>query len=265
MSWIDTHVHFDAPEFDATRTDDWARARASGVVAQVVPAVAPFNFNTVRDMADAHAGTAYALGIHPMYVNPLDSTEALSALRVALEKNIHDSRLVAVGEVGLDGFVKTIDQEKQLYFFQAQLKLAREFDLPVLLHVRHAQDTVIKYLRQFNVRQGIAHAFNGSFSQAEAYLKQGLHLGFGGMMTFSRSLQIRRLAAELPIECMVLETDAPDMSPSWAYRENNYSHYLPRIAESLMDLRGLEAETLSEQLRRNTVQVLPRLTAMIEV
>ena len=147
MSWIDTHVHFDAPEFDATRADDWARARDAGVLAQVVPAVAPFNFNTVRDMADVYVGTAYALGIHPMYVNPLDPDGAIAALRVALEANIHDSRLVAVGEVGLDGFIKTIDQDKQLHFFQAQLKLAREFDLPVLLHVRHAQDTVIKYVR----------------------------------------------------------------------------------------------------------------------
>ena len=263
MSWIDTHVHFDAPEFNATRVDDWARAREAGVVVQVVPAVAPFNFNTVREMADAYVGTAYALGIHTMYVNPLDPDVALAALRAALENNIHDPHLVAVGEVGLDGFVKTIDQEKQLYFFREQLKLSREFDLPVLLHVRHAQDTVIKYLRQFNVHQGIAHAFNGSFSQAEAYMKQGLHLGFGGMMTFARSLQIRRLAAELPIEHIVLETDAPDMSPSWAYKENNYSHYLPRIAESLMELRGLDAVALSEHMRGNTLQVLPRLAAMI--
>ena len=264
MSWIDTHVHFDAPEFNLTRTNDWARARDSGVLAQVVPAVAPFNFNAVREMADAHVGTAYALGIHPMYVNPLDPDVALSALRVALESHIDDPRLVAVGEVGLDGFIKTIDQDKQLYFFQAQLRLAREFDLPVLLHVRHAQDTVIKYLRQFNVHQGIAHAFNGSFSQAEAYMKQGMHLGFGGMMTYPRSLQIRRLAAELPIERMVLETDAPDMSPSWAYKDNNYSYYLPRIAESLMQLRGLEAAALSEHMKLNTLQVLPKLMGVLQ-
>lgn len=263
MAWIDTHVHFDAPEFDATRSEDWARAQDLGVVAQVVPAVAPFNFSTVRDMAGAFSGTAYALGIHPMYVNPLNADEALAALRLALIDNRDDPRLAAVGEIGLDGFVKHIDQEKQIHFYQAQLKLAREFDLPVLLHVRHAQDTVIKYLRQFNIKNGIAHAFNGSFSQANAYIKQGLHLGFGGMMTFDKAQQIRRLAAELPIEHIVLETDAPDIPPAWAYKANNYSHYLPRIAESLMDLRGLDALSLSAQMQVNTLSALPKVQSVL--
>lgn len=257
--WIDTHVHFDAPEFDLSRLDDWAQARAAGVMAQVVPSVAPFNFETVREMSSVYGGTAYALGIHPMYVNPLDFDAALHQLRATLLANVNDPKLVAVGEIGLDGFVKTIDNGKQVEFFKAQLKLAREFDLPVLLHVRQAQDTVLKYLRQFGVKDGIAHAFNGSFSQANAYLKQGLHLGFGGTMTFDRSLQIRRLAAELPIECIVLETDAPDMPPSWVYQANNYSHYLPRIAQSLMEMRGMDAAALSAQIRDNTLMVLPKV------
>ncbi|TDR29082.1 TatD family hydrolase [Hydromonas duriensis] len=263
MSWIDTHAHFDAAEFDTTRSDDWAHAQRLGVVAQVVPAVAPFNFETVRGLAHAYTGTVYALGIHPMYVNSLDVDVALAELRGALLANIEDSRLVAVGEIGLDGFVEGIDQDKQLAIYQGQLKLAREFNLPVLLHVRRAQDTVIKYLRQFGIKQGIAHAFNGSFSQAQAYIKQGIHLGFGGMMTFEKSNQIRRLAAELPIESLVLETDAPDMSPAWAYKENNYSYYLPRIAETLMTLRGLSAAHLSAQLRNNTLNALPKIQSVL--
>lgn len=261
--WIDTHVHFDAPEFEQTRADDWALAQRLGVVAQVVPAVAPFNFETVRRMSTEFSGTTYALGIHPMYVNPLNVDEAIEQLRLALQANCHDPLLVGVGEIGLDGFIKTIDAQKQVQFFQAQLKLARDFDLPVLLHVRHAQDSVIKYLRQFGIKNGIAHGFNGSFSQANAYIKQGLHLGFGGMMTFSRSLQIRRLAAELPIEHMVLETDAPDMSPEWAYKANNFSHYLPRIAESLMSLRSLSAIELSTQIRLNTLRALPKMASVL--
>lgn len=261
--WLDTHAHFDAPEFDATRSDDWARARAAGVLAQVIPAVAPFNFDTVRELAHAHEGSAYALGIHPMYVNALDAETALAQLRVALEANIHDARLVAVGEIGLDGFVKELDWDKQIYLYQMQLKLAREFDLPVLLHVRHAQDMVIKYLRQYQISRGIAHAFNGSFSQAEAYIKQGMKLGFGGMLTFDKANQIRRLASQLPIGSMVLETDAPDIPPAWAYQENNYSYYLPRIAQSLVELRGVDEALLAEQLLSNTLAALPRLRSVL--
>lgn len=263
--WIDTHVHFDAPEFDATRSDDWVRARAVGVVAQVVPSVAPFNFATVRAMAHEFEGTTYALGIHPMYVNPLNVDDSLAALRVNLETHIHDPRLVAVGEIGLDGFVKNLDMDKQVAFYEAQLKLAKEFDLPVILHVRHAQDTVIKYLRKYQISKGIAHAFNGSFSQAQAYMKQGVKLGFGGMMTFDKANQIRRLARELPIESLVLETDAPDIPPAWVYKQNNYSYYLPRIALSLQELREMDVVSLSEQIKQNSIAALPRLASFLPV
>jgi TatD DNase family protein len=152
-----------------------------------------------------------------------------------------------------------------LAIYEAQLKLANEFDLPVILHVRHAQDTVIKYLRKYRINTGIAHAFNGSFSQAQAYIKQGMKLGFGGMMTFDKANQIRRLARELPIESLVLETDAPDIPPAWAYKQNNYSHYLPRIAQSLQELREMDAVSLSEQLKKNTIAALPRIAVSLPV
>lgn len=261
--WIDTHVHFDAPEFEHTRDQDWVNAQNEGVIAQVIPAVAPFNFDTVHEMAHSHANSVYALGIHPMYVMPLDRDLALAQLRAALEAHINDPLLVAVGEIGLDGFVKNIDWDTQLYFYEAQLKLAKEFNLPVLLHVRHSQDKVIKYLRQYKVTQGIAHAFNGSFEQAQAYLKQGLKLGFGGTLTFERSLQVRRLVKELPIESFVLETDAPDIPPAWVYQDNNYSYYLPRIAQHMADIRGMTLPELSQHMMHNSFQVLPRLAGVL--
>jgi TatD DNase family protein len=260
---IDTHTHFDSPKFAQTRADDWARARSGGVMAQVVASVAPPNFNTVRDLAHVHAGTTYALGIHPMFVDPLGD-DALDVLRAAIVAHIDDPKLVAIGEIGLDGFVKNTDMPKQIRFYRAQLQLAREFELPVILHVRHAQDTVIKYLRQYSINNGIAHAFNGSFSQANAYIKQGLKLGFGGMLTFDKANQIRRLARELPIEALVLETDAPDMPPSWAYQQLNYSHYLPRIAQALCELRGLTMPELAGQMRLNSVAALPKLQLTLD-
>lgn len=262
--FIDTHVHFDTPSFDATRVDDWAMAQSLGVKAQVVPSIAPFNFAMVRELSQTYSNTVYALGIHPMYVDGLnDETEALALLREVLLQNINDPKLVAIGEIGLDGFVKNSDRDRQVRFYKAQLKLAREFDLPVILHVRHAQDTVIKYLRQFSIQNGIAHAFNGSFSQADAYIKQGMKLGFGGMMTFDTANQIRRLARELPIESIVLETDAPDIPPNWAYRQNNYSYYLPRIAQVLADLRGINISDLAVQIQSNTVAALPKIAHLL--
>ena len=266
--WIDTHAHFDAPEFDVSRSQDWVRARGLGVAAQVIPAVAPFNFTTVREAAHAHEGSFYALGIHPMYVmavvRDMPREAAIAALRAAIASSLDDARFVAIGEIGLDGFVTDLDWETQVWFLREQLKLAREFDLPLLLHVRRAVDPVGKYLREFAVTCGIAHAFNGSDVQADVFVNMGLHLGFGGTLTYERSRQIRRLAANLPLESMVIETDAPDIPPSWlSAGEANYSYHLPRIAQVLAEVRGIAQADLSAALWRNTLNALPRLRAVL--
>ena len=262
--WIDTHSHFDAPEFDATRADDWIRARDLGVRAQVIPSVAPFNFATVRTTAHAYDGSFYALGIHPMYVMGLSREQSIAALKTAILDSLADERFVGVGEIGLDGFVKELDWETQVWFFREQLKLAREFALPVLLHVRRAVDPVGKYLREFGVQQGIAHAFNGSDVQADVFVKMGLQLGFGGTLTYARSQRIRHLASSLPLESIVIETDAPDIPPAWLNPgELNYSYHLPRIAQILADLRGISIADLSQNLWQNSLNALPRLRAVL--
>ena len=266
--WIDTHTHFDAPEFDVSRSQDWLRARELGVAAQVIPAVAPFNFATVREVAHAHEGSFYALGIHPMYVmtvvREMPREVAIAALRAAIESALTDERFVAVGEIGLDGFVADLDWDTQVWFLREQLKLAREFDLPVLLHVRRAVDPVGKYLRELGIKNGIAHAFNGSDVHADVFVKMGLHLGFGGTLTYERSRQIRRLAARVPLESIVIETDAPDIPPSWlSTGEANYSYHLPRIAQVLAEVRGISEVDLSVALWRNTLNAMPRLRAML--
>lgn len=262
--WIDTHVHFDASEFDTTRANDWARAQALGVSAQIVPAVSPANFETVRTQSSLFPNTFYALGIHPMYVMGLPREDSIEQLRGAIVRSIDDARLVAIGEIGLDGFVTNVDWDTQVWFLREQLKLAREFDLPVLLHVRRSVDMVSKYLREFQIRKGIAHAFNGSFAQACVYTDMGLHLGFGGTLTYERSRQIRRLATELPLSSLVIETDAPDIPPVWLNAgEHNYSHHLPRIAHTLAELRGLSHEVLARSLWQNTLNALPRLAQVL--
>lgn len=213
--WTDTHCHLDAPEFDADRESVVARACAAGVTQIVVPAVEVSNFETVRVLAHRH-GFAYALGIHPLYTGRAQDTD-LQRLREALAAHRDDPRLVAVGEIGLDHFVPGLDPARQQQFYVAQLELAREFDLPVVLHVRRSADTLLKHLRTIPVQGGIAHAFNGSEQQALAFVDLGFKLGFGGAMTFDRALQIRRLAQTLPTDAIVLETDAPDIPPHWLY------------------------------------------------
>ncbi len=252
---IDTHCHLDAAEFAADRDAVHAAALAAGVGHIVVPAVAVDNFFAVKSTVDRYAGCVAAYGIHPLYV--MSAKEAdLAVLRDWLQAE----RPVALGEIGLDHYVPDLDSERQAFFFVAQLKLAQEFDLPVLLHVRRAVDQVLKYLRRHPVRGGIAHAFNGSSQQAEEFIKLGFKLGFGGAMTYSGSTRIRALAASLPLEAIVLETDAPDIPPAWLARGRNAPAELLRIAAELAALRGLDVAELAARTAANARAVLPGLT-----
>ncbi len=153
-------------------------------------------------------------------------------------------------------------RKKQEYFYDAQLKLARDFDLPVILHVRRSQDIILKYLRRVSVQGGIAHAFNGSFQQAGSFIDLGFKLGFGGAMTFTRALQIRRLATQLPVSAIVLETDAPDIAPAWLHPQRNSPEQLPSIGESLAALRGMPAEEVAHVTTVNAYAALPRLARL---
>ncbi len=269
--WIDTHCHLDAAEFDADREAVLTRAQAAGVGMQVLPAVAAFNFGAVRALAHAH-GLAYALGIHPLYVMQAAQDE-IEQLAQALREWRDDPRLVAVGEIGLDFFVPGLDPQVQERFYLAQLKLARDAGLPVILHVRRSADGLLKGLRRIETAGGIAHAFNGSEAQALQFVERGLRLGFGGAMTFERALQIRRLAATLPDHAPVLETDAPDIPPQWLYRtaaqraagasSRNEPGELPRIAETLAQLRGWTIDETAAITRANAVAALPRLAGLL--
>lgn len=252
--WIDTHCHLDAAEFAADRDVVAAAAAAAGVKKIVVPAVAVQNFPAVRDCGQRYPGCVTAYGIHPMYT-PQAGEDDLLVLREWLVRE----RPVAVGEIGLDYFVPGLDPVRQQHFFVEQLKLAREFDLPVLLHVRRAVDAVLQALRRIGVRGGIAHAFNGSRQQAEMFIALGFKLGFGGAMTWPRATRLRELAATLPADSLVLETDAPDIPPVFVGQGRNSPEYLPRIAASLAELRGIPVAAVADLSRRNAMSVLPLL------
>lgn len=251
---IDTHCHLDAAEFDADRDAVYAAAMAAGVGRIVVPGVTVNRkFRPKSKIAD-YPACLEAYGIHPLYVDQ-SSPEDITRLRGWLQQ----APPLAVGEIGLDFFVSGLDTERQTQFFVEQLKLAREFDLPVILHVRRAVDSILKQLRRIGVRGGIAHAFNGSRQQADEFIKLGFKLGFGGAMTFSGSTRIRELAKTLPLESIVLETDAPDMSPAWLNRGRNAPAELARIAEVLAELRQLSPAAVAAQTAENARAVLPAL------
>jgi TatD DNase family protein len=201
-----------------------------------------------------YPGCFPALGIHPMYVAGA-VPEDLTALREMIV--LHHP--VAIGEIGLDFFVPDYDRKRQEFYFSEQLKIAREFDLPVLLHIRRAQDTVLKFLRLFKVRGGIAHAFSGSRQQAEEFIKLGFKLGFGGAMTYDRATKLRELAVTLPLDSIVLETDAPDMPPEFIGKARNSPEYLPRIAGILAELRGMAVAEVVEATTANARAILKGL------
>ncbi|AJP57101.1 DNAase [Pandoraea vervacti] len=257
--WIDTHCHLDAAEFDADRATVIADTVAAGVAGLVVPAVECATFDAARAAARAFPGGAYALGIHPMYT-PRARDGDVATLRAAVERAMSDPRFVGIGEIGLDYFVKTLDPARQQFFYVEQLKIARDFDLPVILHVRRSQDALLKQLRIFSPRGGIAHAFNGSRQQADMFVERGFCLGFGGQMTFDRALQIRRLAVEMPLSSIVMETDAPDIAPEWRYKQRNSPAELPRMARVMAELRGMSLDALSQATCANACRVLPRLS-----
>ncbi|MGB6009572.1 TatD family hydrolase [Castellaniella sp.] len=271
---VDTHCHLDASEFDADRPDVIRRARQAGVQGIVIPAVCRSNFQTVRDLAASLPGGAYALGIHPLYVPQADEDD-LAALEDRLHAWRGDPRLVAIGEIGLDFFVPEVSapalRVRQERFYTRQLDLARQFGLPVLLHVRKSQDVLLKHLRRRPPIGGIAHAFNGSAQQAGQFLGQGFALGVGGAMTFDRALQIRRLAAQMPATALVLETDAPDIPPAWLGRDaagrpqsaRNEPAEVARIADSLAALRAEPRDAVIAQCGRNAMRVLPKLEALL--
>lgn len=251
---IDTHCHLDAGEFGGGPADVLDRARAAGVTGFIVPAVEVANFAAVEALSAAHADVRHALGIHPLYV-----ARARESDLEVLEQRLAGGGAIAVGEIGLDHYVQDVDPELQRRFFVAQLRLAQRFGLPVILHVRRAVDAILRELRRIEVPGGIAHAFNGSRQQADIFRAMGFRLGFGGSATFSGSTRIRRLAAELPDDAMVLETDAPDIRPEWAQDRPNEPANLPRIAAVIAGLRGTDVERLAGQTARNVRSVFPGL------
>ncbi|MBN8212203.1 MAG: TatD family hydrolase [Xanthomonadales bacterium] len=243
---VDSHSHLDADEFDPDRDQVLARARAAGVTRQIVPAVSAAGWGKLRALCAAEAGLFPAYGLHPMYL-PEHSPEHLVALREWIERE----RPVAVGECGLDFFVENLDAARQSLFFEGQLRLARDFELPVIVHARRAVDAVMAAIRRFGPLRGVIHSFSGSADQARRLYDLGFLIGLGGPVTYERANRLRTLAAQLPIEYLLLETDAPDQPDSGHRGERNEPARLTTVRDTIAALRGMEPEAVAHATTAN--------------
>ncbi|PMZ91941.1 MULTISPECIES: TatD family hydrolase [unclassified Pseudomonas] len=255
MELIDTHTHLDFPDFDADRQALLAESHALGVRRIVVLGVYQANWQRVWELVQNDPDLHAAFGLHPVYLDD-HRPEDLSELGDWLTHLAGHRQLCAVGEIGLDYFIETLDRERQQALFDAQLQLAADFNLPALIHVRRSHAAVIATLKRFRLkRAGIIHAFAGSQEEAREYIKLGFKLGLGGAATWPQALRMHRVLAELPLDSVVLETDAPDMAPAMFPGQRNSPTHLPAICAALADIMAISPEQLAAASTANACEL----------
>lgn len=250
IALIDSHSHLDAAEFDTDRDAVLERARAAGVVRQIVPAIALSGFDKLRALCQSAPGLHPAYGLHPMYLAEHEP-EHLDDLAQWIERE----RPVAVGECGLDFFIDDLDRSLQYDYLDRQLELAREFELPVILHARRAFDDVAAAIRRVGGLRGVVHSFSGSEEQARQLWKLRFHLGIGGPVTYERAKRLRAIVAEMPIEFLLLETDSPDQPLAHHRGERNEPARLVDVLKTVAELRGESAESVAAATTENAVRL----------
>ncbi|HEV7778612.1 MAG TPA: TatD family hydrolase [Luteibacter sp.] len=242
----DSHVHIDDGGFDADRDDVFTRARQAGIGRIIVPAIDRLSWQPIEAICMAHPGTHPAYGLHPLFLDRHRPVQ-LDELRTWLGSH----RSVAVGEIGLDFFVEGLDRETQRDYFQHQLRIARDFDLPVIVHARRAFDEVTSTLRRIGGLRGVVHSFSGSEQQATKLWELGFHLGIGGPVTYERAQRLRRIVAGMPIEWLLLETDSPDQPSAQRRGKRNEPSYLTDVLEVVATLRGEDADAIAAATTAN--------------
>jgi TatD DNase family protein len=252
---IDSHTHLDFPDFDEDRQALLAESRALGVRRMVVLGVYQANWQRVWELVQSDPDLHAAFGLHPVYLDD-HRPEDLQALADWLTRLAGHRQLCAVGEIGLDYFIETLDRERQQALFDAQLQLAADFNLPALIHVRRSHAAVIATLKRFRLkRAGIIHAFAGSKEEAHEYIKLGFKLGLGGAATWPQALRMHRVLANLPLASVVLETDSPDMAPAMFPGQRNSPAHLPAICAALAQIMAISPEQLATASTANACEL----------
>jgi TatD DNase family protein len=246
MEIVDTHCHLDVPGFDPDRDAVLARARAAGVARIVVPAIDAAAWPKLQRVCAADDGLHAAYGLHPLLL-----AEHRPAHLDELRDWIERERPVAVGECGLDFYIEDLDRDRQQRYFQAQLELAREFDLPLIVHARRAVEQAIHAIRAVGGLRGVVHSYAGSREQARQLHELGFLIGLGGPVTYARAKRLRQVAAQVPLEQLLLETDAPDQPDCESRGTRNEPARLPRVLAEIAVLRGMAPEALAEATTAN--------------
>jgi len=251
MNIIDTHCHLDVTDFDLDRDQVINHCHEQGISKIIVPAIESKTWDKLLDLCKAEKCLYPALGLHPVFIEQ-HQTDDVNKLELLLEKE----PTVAIGEIGLDFYIKELDQQQQTHLFEAQLQVAKNQNLPVILHVRKAHDQVLQLLKKVKVKGGFCHAFNGNLQQANKYIELGFKLGFGGTLTYENAHKIHKLAKELPLDSIVLETDAPDMVVSAHKGQRNSPEYITDCLNSLAKIRNEDAELIAKQTTQNATDVI---------
>ena len=244
---IDSHSHIDDGSFDADRKQVLERARHAGVHAQIIPATTAASWAPIKALCEREAGLWPAYGLHPTFLDAHQPAH-LNALREWIERE----RPIAVGEAGLDFWIEDLDRETQQTYFEAQLEIARDFELPVILHARKAYDAVTAALRRIGGLRGVVHSFSGSAEQAQQLWKLGFHIGIGGPVTYPRAQRLRGIVASMPIEHLLLETDSPDQPLCGRQGRRNEPALLVDVLATVAELRGESTDSVADHTRRNT-------------
>jgi TatD DNase family protein len=229
---VDTHAHLDDNSFDADRGAMFERAAQAGVRRWIVPAIDRGNWEAIEHLCAAREGVYPAYGLHPLFLahHREDHLAELPGWLAA-------KRPVAVGEIGLDFYVEGLDPERQRHFFVRQLHIAKEHNLPVIVHARRAFEETIHTLRRIGGLHGVVHSFSGSEEQARQLFEMGFHIGIGGPVTYDRANRIHRVVKQMPLEWLLLETDSPDQPCAHHRGERNEPAYMVDVLETIAALR----------------------------
>ncbi len=251
MEMIDTLCHLDFEAFDADRQQVLLEARTAGLSGIIVPATHREGWHNLLAVCADDDSLHSALGLHPMFLHQHRESDLVELEQTIDQLTIKQTNLVAIGEIGLDFRNPDLNQKQQHFYFEQQLNIASKKKLPVILHILKAHDQAIAVLKQHSVSGGTVHAFNGNSQQAKQYIDLGFKLGFGSMLTYERSSKLRKLATHIPLEAIVLETDAPDMTVSQYPFQRGSPANLVYCCESLAELRKLTAEDVAAQTTAN--------------
>ncbi|MEQ9997851.1 TatD family hydrolase [Pectobacterium versatile] len=256
--FIDTHCHFDFPLFYDDAPESLRLAQDAGVERIIIPAVASQHFERVLTLSRTYSPLYAALGLHPLYIAEHQESDLL---RLEEELCQLPVKLVAVGEIGLDLYMPEPQFERQLTFLEAQLRLAKKYDLPTILHSRRSHDRLAQLLRRIDVpRTGVVHGFAGSLAQAQAFIRLGYYIGVGGTITYDRANKTRQAIAQLPLDRLLLETDAPDMPMSGYQGQPNRPERISCAFQTLCELRTESPEEIAEALWQNSFRLFGLLT-----